>query len=136
MKNFSNPKQKNPFGLPKSLNHLMPPQATLGPFENVRLAGRNVGASMIMGDGESSESPGSCSINIYINNDIQGINNSVLIGSQVKMGDPGVSLGMEEVKMDRGFRLVTKKKERDSATWVLLIAFIILVISIFAYLIM
>ncbi|KAL0287007.1 UNVERIFIED_CONTAM: hypothetical protein Sangu_2711700 [Sesamum angustifolium] len=114
----------------------MPPQATLGPFENVRLAGRNVGASMIMGDGGSSESPGSCSINIYINNDIQGINNSVLIGSQVKMGDPGVSLGMEEVKMDRGFRLVTKKKERDSATWVLLIAFIILVISIFAYLIM
>ncbi|KAL0459347.1 UNVERIFIED_CONTAM: NADH dehydrogenase [ubiquinone] 1 alpha subcomplex subunit, mitochondrial [Sesamum latifolium] len=88
MKNFSNPKQKYPFGLPEYLNHLMPPQTTHGPFENVRLAGRNVGASMIMGDGGSSESPGSCSINIYINNDIQGINNSVLIGSEVKMGDP------------------------------------------------
>lgn len=113
----------------------MPPQISRGSFENVRLGGRHVGASMIAG-GDSGESSGSCSINIYINNDIQGINNSVLIGSEVKMGDPGVSLCVEELKMDRGFRMVIKKKERDSAATclMLLLAFVILVISLFAYL--
>ncbi|KAI3449831.1 hypothetical protein Pfo_006496 [Paulownia fortunei] len=141
MKNyFPNPKQENPSASPKSMNRRMPPQISRGSFENVRLGGRNVGASMIVdggGGGGSSESQGSCSINIYINNDIQGINNSVLIGSEVKMRDPGVSLCLQELKMDRGFRLVSKKMERDpAACWILLVAFIILVISFFAYLIM
>ncbi|KAG8389144.1 hypothetical protein BUALT_Bualt02G0198600 [Buddleja alternifolia] len=112
MKTFLNPNQENRFSYPKSMNRPMPPpQSSRASFENVRLAGSNVGASMITHPGEST---GSCSINIYINNDIQGINNSILIGGEVKMGDLGVSLGFEDVNMDRGFRLVTKRKERDS----------------------
>ncbi|PIN18469.1 hypothetical protein CDL12_08861 [Handroanthus impetiginosus] len=113
----------------------MPPEIGRGLLENVRLSGRNVGASMI-GGGGSSESPGSCSINIYINNDIQGINNSVLIGSELKMGDPGASLCLEGLRMDRGFRLVSKKEEKDpTAYWILILAaFLIPIISFSAYL--
>lgn len=118
--------QENPTRRP------VPPQLSRGSFENVRLGGRNVGASLVAGGGES---PGSCSINIYINNDVQGINNSVLIDSEVTMGDPGISLCLEGLKMDRGFRMVTKKKENDLVTTliILLLAFLILLISFFTY---
>ncbi|KAL8476912.1 hypothetical protein ACS0TY_029277 [Phlomoides rotata] len=108
------------------------PQLSRGSFENVRLGGRNVGASMVAGGGDS---PGSCSINIYINNDVQGINNSVLIDSEVRMGDPGISFCLEGLKMDRGFRMVTKKKDNYFLTTLilLLLAFVILIISFFAH---
>lgn len=113
-----------------------PPRISRGSFENIRLSGRNMGASMVVDGGGSSESAGSCSINIYINNDVQGINNSVLIGSEVKMGDPGVRVWLDEVKMDRGFRMVNKNKGLDSAAfWVLLVAFLVLIVSILAYII-
>lgn len=137
MKTFSKPKQGNqyPFASPKSSNLMMTPHMSRESFENVRLAGRHVGASMITTGGGSGESSGCCSINIYINNDVQGINNSVLVGSDVKMGDPGVSLSLTDVKMDRGYRLVSMRKERDFATqfcWVMLVSVIILAISVFA----
>lgn len=122
MKSFSH--------LPETMNHR---QMNRGSFENLRLRGSSVGASMIAGGG-AGESPGSCSINIYINNDVQGINNSVLFGSEVRMGDPGVSLCLEGVDMDRGFRLVTKKKGMDSTHLILLLAFLTLIISFSAYL--
>ncbi|KAL3828096.1 hypothetical protein ACJIZ3_016898 [Penstemon smallii] len=129
MKNFTNPKQENQnrFSFHKPRNHPMPPQFSRGSFENVRLAGRSVGASMIAGSGESQ---GCCSINIYVNNDVQGINNSVLVGSDVKMEGLGVSLSMKELKMDRG-------QERDFEIWrLLLISFVVLAISFYAYLMM
>ncbi|EPS69631.1 hypothetical protein M569_05139, partial [Genlisea aurea] len=68
----------------------------------VRLRGRNVGASMVI-DG-SPDSNGSCSINIYISNNVQGINNSSLMGSsEVTMsGNLGVELHLEDLAMDRG----------------------------------
>ncbi|KAH6811425.1 hypothetical protein C2S51_025187 [Perilla frutescens var. frutescens] len=125
MKNFSYPEtMSRPIG-----------GISRGSFENVRLSGRNVGASMIAGggDGGAGESPGSCSINIYINNDVHGINNSVLLGSEVRMGDPGVSLCLEGLNLDRGFHLVTKKKGMDSTSLILLLAFVTLIISVFAY---
>lgn len=126
MKNFSHPKQENQFGSRGSMSH---PQINRGSFENVRLRGTSVGASMVA-EGGSGES---CSINIYINNDIQGINNSVLLGSEVRMGDPGVSLCLEGLKMDRGLRLVTNNKGADSTHFILLFAFLILIVSVSAY---
>lgn len=132
MKNFSHPKQENRFGYRRSMSHPIPPQINRGSFENVRLRGTSVGASMVA-DGGAGESPGSCTINIYINNDIQGINNSLLLGSEVRMGDPGVSLCLEGLHMDRGFRLVTKKKGPDSTHFILLLAFVMLIVSLSAY---
>ncbi|KAL8055291.1 hypothetical protein ABFX02_04G047100 [Erythranthe guttata] len=137
MRNLSKPKQENRFSSPKSMNHPLPspPRISRGSLENVRLAGRSVGASMVV-DGGGGGSGESCSINIYVNNDVQGISNCVLIGSEVSMGDPGVSLYLEDLKMDRGFRIVNKKMERDSAAfWVLLVILLVLVIPILAYLI-
>ncbi|CAN4093439.1 unnamed protein product [Withania somnifera] len=83
----------------------MSPDSRYGPFKDVKLEGRNVGASMIARRGASSiESHDCCCINIYISNNIQGVNNSILIGSKVKMGDPGVSFSMKDVKVHRGKR--------------------------------
>nr|XP_009803383.1 PREDICTED: uncharacterized protein LOC104248767 [Nicotiana sylvestris] len=80
-------------------------------FEHVKLEGRNVGATMVARRGGCpGESLGCCCINIYISNNIQGVNNSILVGSKVKMGDPGVCFSMKDVKFDRGFR---QGKKRD-----------------------
>lgn len=67
-------------------------EASHGSFERVTLKGRNVGAAMLMPAGTRGESHDCCCINIYINNNIQGVNNSILHGSEVTMRDPGVSL--------------------------------------------
>lgn len=80
----------------------MSPESRYGPFEHVKLEGRNFGASMVARRG--GESHDCCCINIYISNNIQGVNNSILVGSKVKMGDPGVSFSMKGVKFHRGFR--------------------------------
>lgn len=87
-----------------------------GTFERVKLNGTNIGAAMINSrgsSGESSEASESCSINIYINNNVQGVNNSVLIGSEVNMGDPGVWLSLKGAKLDRG-SVRPKKRISDS----------------------
>ncbi|XP_055813095.1 uncharacterized protein LOC129882704 [Solanum dulcamara] len=84
----------------------MSPESRCGPFEHVKLEGRNLGASMMARRGVCSSD--CCCINIYINNNIQGVNNSFLFGSKVKMGDPGVSFSMKDVKFHRG-KMGTKK---------------------------
>ncbi|KAL6340328.1 hypothetical protein AAG906_040765 [Vitis piasezkii] len=86
--------------LQRLLDHLMCPQTSHGSFHRVNLEGRNVGASMVMQ---------SCSINIYINNNVQGVNNSALLGSQVKMGDPGVYLTFRGVKFNEDSRETNKR---------------------------
>ncbi|KAG8085407.1 hypothetical protein GUJ93_ZPchr0010g11272 [Zizania palustris] len=52
-------------------------------------AAMSVGAS---GGGGGSRSCGCCCINIYVNNNVQGVTNSVLVGSKVAMRDPGARL--------------------------------------------
>ncbi|KAM7527348.1 hypothetical protein LguiB_030758 [Lonicera macranthoides] len=87
-----------------------------GSFERVKLKGTNIGAAMINSrgsSGESSEASESCSINIYINNNVQGVNNSVVVGSEVNMGDPGVWLSLKGAKLDRG-SVRPKKRINDS----------------------
>lgn len=109
-----------------------PPPISRGAFDNVRLSGRNVGASMIVGGGDG-EAQGSCSINIYINNDVQGVNNSLLLGSEVRMGDCGVRVCLEGLKLDRGFRIVRRNEGTDFNRLILLLAIVTLIVSIFAY---
>ncbi|KAJ9697053.1 hypothetical protein PVL29_009005 [Vitis rotundifolia] len=101
--------------LQRLLDHLMCPQSSHGSFHRVNLEGRNVGASMVMRRGASDESPDKerCSINIYINNNVQGVNNSALLGSQVKMGDPGVYLTFRGVKFNEDSR-ETNRRNKES----------------------
>ncbi|MED6147519.1 hypothetical protein PIB30_044704 [Stylosanthes scabra] len=75
-------------------------------FECINLDGKNVGATMRLQrrskKGEAKEEEHCCCINIYVNNNVQGVSNSVLHGSEVKMRDPGVSLYFENFKIDKG----------------------------------
>ncbi|KAI7983636.1 hypothetical protein LOK49_LG15G00703 [Camellia lanceoleosa] len=115
MKNFWGCKQEEEaatINLLKLISHLMSGQSGYGSFERVNLEGKNVGAAMINRRGISGESPNCCNINIYINNNIQGVNNSVLVGSEVKMGDPGVCLSLSDVKLGKAF-LEPKKKSSN-----------------------
>ncbi|KAG4913284.1 hypothetical protein JHK86_053717 [Glycine max] len=72
-------------------------------FEYINLDGKNVGATMRLQHRSSKgESKDCCCINIYVNNNVQGVSNSVLHGSEVRMRDPGVSLYFENLKVDKG----------------------------------
>lgn len=104
-------------------------------FEHVKLEGRNVGATMVARRGGCpGESLGCCCINIYISNNIQGVNNSILVGSKVKMGDPGVCFSMKDVKFDRGFRQGKIKGRHLQILSMLLFAFVavLFLVSCFA----
>ncbi|XP_021893806.1 uncharacterized protein LOC110811577 [Carica papaya] len=71
-------------------------------FSTINLKGRNVGAEMFIDNCITGESDFKdyCCINIYINNNIQGVNNSILEGSEVRMKDPGVSLYFGDLKVN------------------------------------
>ncbi|KAK6940600.1 hypothetical protein RJ641_030131 [Dillenia turbinata] len=78
----------------------MYPQSSRSSLDCVDLEGKNVGASMILQHRGGRELEDFCSINIYINNNIQGVNNSILVGSEVQMRDPGVCLSFRDVRFD------------------------------------
>ncbi|XP_070005830.1 uncharacterized protein [Nicotiana sylvestris] len=105
----------------------MSPDSKNVPFESVNLEGRNIGASMIVRRGTSSSESRSecCSINIYISNNIQGVNNSILLGSKVKMGDPAVNLSFKDLGFERE-KKKSKMKNGAAVTlcWMLLFAFV------------
>nr|XP_010918929.1 uncharacterized protein LOC105043177 [Elaeis guineensis] len=63
--------------------------------DGVVLDGKNTGAAMSI-QGHPSGMPGSncCCINIYVNNNVQGVTNSVLFGSKVVMRDPRAKLSL------------------------------------------
>ncbi|KAK0581043.1 hypothetical protein LWI29_009250 [Acer saccharum] len=69
-----------------------------GTFERVNLEGSNTGAAMFIRGVASGESRDGYCINIYVNNNIQGVNNSILVGSEVKMRDPGIRLYFGDIK--------------------------------------
>ncbi|KAL5990238.1 hypothetical protein ACLOJK_011135 [Asimina triloba] len=58
----------------------------------VALNGTNVGASTTIHRSNSNGSDGRLSINIYVNSNVQGVSNSILLGSSVSMRDPGAAL--------------------------------------------
>ncbi|XP_057963987.1 uncharacterized protein LOC131155084 [Malania oleifera] len=85
-------------------NHLMSEESS---SSHISSQGRNIGAAMIFRRGSGSGSSGEsqedyCSINIYINNNTQGVTNSVLLGSEVKMRDPGVCFSAGDFMLDKG----------------------------------
>ncbi|KAK9055682.1 hypothetical protein SSX86_026767 [Deinandra increscens subsp. villosa] len=86
-------------------------------IRNPNLDGTNVGATMIIHRGGSRFSSGevneSCGVNIYVNNNVQGLNNSIMIGSRLYMGDPGVWLTLKDLKLDKWF---TKKNNGNAGS--------------------
>jgi hypothetical protein len=73
-----------------------------GSFEYINMDGKNVGATMHLHHRSTKgESKDCCCINIYVNNNVQGVTNSVLHDSEVSMRDPGVSLYFEDFKVDK-----------------------------------
>ncbi|KAK1353288.1 hypothetical protein POM88_052423 [Heracleum sosnowskyi] len=81
-----------------ALLNLMSPERSHGVFGDVNLEGRSNGAVMNARRSSSGKSSDSCGINVYINNNVQGVCNSILVGSQVNMGDPGVWLSLKPMK--------------------------------------
>lgn len=75
-----------------------------GSFEYINLDGKNVGATMRLHQRgtKGGEGKDCCCINIYVNNNVQGVTNSVLHDSEVRMRDPGISLYFENLKVDKG----------------------------------
>ncbi|KAJ1391424.1 ABC transporter C family member 5 [Sesbania bispinosa] len=72
-----------------------------GSFEYINLDGKNVGATMRLQHRSSTKGEPKedcCCINIYVNNNVQGVSNSVLHDSEVRMRDPGISLYFENLK--------------------------------------
>ncbi|KAK1420579.1 hypothetical protein QVD17_22290 [Tagetes erecta] len=70
------------------------------------LEGTNMGATMTVHRGpglSSGEVNDSCGVNIYVNNNIQGLNNSIMIGSRLYMGDPGVWLTLKDSNLEKWF---------------------------------
>lgn len=72
-------------------------------FNRVNLEGSNVGAVMHAPHGDPAERQlDRGSVNIYISNNIQGVNNSILLGSEVKMAEPGLGLSFGDIVWERG----------------------------------
>ncbi|KAI5599949.1 hypothetical protein BDE02_02G229800 [Populus trichocarpa] len=115
----------------------MAPESSHASFDRVNLKGRNVGATMFIRHGVHDEPQDSYSINIFVNNNVQGVNNSILLESEVSMRDPGVSIFLEDMK------LKSKKKRRNeddasgssklgSLGMAMLAAFILLLLFLFS----
>ncbi|KAE9585520.1 hypothetical protein Lalb_Chr25g0289821 [Lupinus albus] len=82
----------------------MDPKAKHGSLEYINLEGKNVGATMHLHHRSTKCKPKKdcCCVNIYVNNNVQGISNSVLHDSEVKMRNPGVRLYFEDFKVGKG----------------------------------
>lgn len=92
----------------------MAPESSYGSFDHVNLKGRNVGAVMsIRLQGLKDPPQDSCCINIYVNNSIQGVNNSILLGSEVKMRDPGVSIFFDGMKFGKEWMESKKRTSKE-----------------------
>ncbi|KAJ0113262.1 hypothetical protein Patl1_01688 [Pistacia atlantica] len=79
--------------------------------------------------GTTAESQDCCCINIYVNNNVQGVNNSVLLGSEVRMRDPGVCLYFGDIKFDR--RWPQQSQSNNSSNFEFCVIFLLLFISLF-----
>ena len=102
----------------ETIKYLMDPEASQEAqdyfFEYPSLEGSNVGAAMFMRSSPRGESHDSCCINIYVNNNVQGANNSTLYGSELRMRDPGVSLSFGDVKLSRRSQTINKIMYNDT----------------------
>ncbi|CAH8262853.1 unnamed protein product [Arabidopsis lyrata] len=76
----------------------------------INLNGRNVGAVMVAPRDVDIASQSGCRINIYVNSNVQATCGSALIGSKVKLRDPGVHLHIKDVKMTRDDNISRQKE--------------------------
>lgn len=79
--------------------------------DRVNLEGKSAGSSFSL---HLPESRDRCCINIYINNNIQGANNSVLYESDVNMRDPGVHLFFGDSKFGEKSQRSGKRKRNEN----------------------
>lgn len=86
-----------------ALLDLMSPERSHGVFGDINLEGRINGAMMNARHSSSGKLSDSCEINVYINNSVQGVCNSILVGSEVNMRDPGVWLSLKRTKPGKIF---------------------------------
>lgn len=94
----------------------MAPESSYGSFDRVIMKGRNVGAAMTIRHGApTGESQDSCCIiNLYVNNNIQGVNNFILLGSEVQMKSPGVNIFLEDLNIGEKWLPSEMKKKKIS----------------------
>lgn len=88
---------------------------------------------MIMHRGQglsSGEVNDSCGVNIYVNNNIQGLNNSIMIGSRLYMGDPGVWLTLKDSNLEKWF---SKKNNGLNLGFYVLLIFVIVLAFMVMY---
>ncbi|GAA0159959.1 hypothetical protein LIER_38953 [Lithospermum erythrorhizon] len=103
----------------------MAPERRHAPLQEVKLEGRNHGATMANRRVCAGESHDCCTVNIYVSNNIQGVNNSIMFGSEVRMGDPGVSLVLKDLGFDTEHQKSIKKSFCGSLiTYSLALAFL------------
>ncbi|GAB4830107.1 hypothetical protein Ancab_019749 [Ancistrocladus abbreviatus] len=90
-------------------------------FGDVCVDGTSVGSRMTVGQGVGNTREeldlDRHSINIYINNNIQGVTNSILVGSEVKMVESGVGLSFGDVMLDRGSEREGRKRASKAVSW-------------------
>lgn len=93
------------------------PKASEDTSKRINLEGKNTGATFLLQGGTGGESNDCCCIiNIYINNNIQGANNSILHKSGIKMRDPGVCLFFGDVKLGKRSLRSNKKRKKSKAS--------------------
>lgn len=117
----------------KSINHLMSKRGIVQSFEHINLRGKNVGATMNLRRGSCGKSANSCNLNIYINNNVQGVNNSLLLGSEVRMGDPGVCFSTGGVQMGKGFLEMKRKRKGFRLGFVVIFSLVVISILLLLY---
>lgn len=92
------------------------PKASEDTSMRINLEGKNTGATFLLHGGTGGESHDCCCINIYINNNIQGANNSILHKSGIKMRDPGVYLFFGDVKLGKRSLRSNNKRKKNKAS--------------------
>lgn len=110
----------------------MGPDSCNGTFERVNMEGTNTGAAMLIrSTAASGESVDGYCINIYVNNNIQGVNNSILVGSEVTMRDPGVRLYFGDIKFDKRWPDSRMRSRLGScgSCMILFVSFLMLLVS-------
>ncbi|KAK9082934.1 hypothetical protein Scep_029405 [Stephania cephalantha] len=102
----------------------MSPSSDVLGADHIKMAGKNIGAVMnISHGGPTGKCKNCCFINININSNDQGINNSIVLGSEVRMRDSGVhlclrDLDMKNVSFKKKKKLKKKKIIKESCTYI------------------
>ncbi|KAM0889881.1 hypothetical protein ACQ4PT_027435 [Festuca glaucescens] len=87
----------------------------VGPSSSSSSRCRSTGATMSVTHRPPASSNGNCCcccINIYVNNNVQGVTNSVLFGSSVTMRDPGARV-VSSRRPPRAGRVCRGKRRRQ-----------------------